>query len=895
MTRSGSSHGRGAEHGEDVAQKWPLVGRQDELRQMANALKAGGRGLILAGGAGVGKTRLATELLNQVEAGGGHTARVIATRAASGIPLGAFASLLPDKPRGRGAGVDDRAYHLARCAQHLIAAAGGRKLAIFVDDAHLLDDASATLVHQLATNGMAFVVITVRSDELCPDPILALWKDDTLARMEVGGLSHEAMEEVLHAVLGPSIDQGAVLRLATASEGNILFLRELVLGALADGTLRFDRSIWTLVGSFSPSSRLSGLVEARMADFSAVERALVELLAVGEPLAVAELQKLCEPAVAEDLERRGFVVSRMDDLGVELRLAHPVYADVLKARIPALRRRELARMLNDIVEYTGSSGREDILRIATWRLEAGAHLDPDLMFEAATVARWRYDFALAERLARAACAAGAGFEASLLVAQLVSLQGRGQDAERLLGDLVDQATTDRQRGLVACARLDNDVVHRGHIERGLAMAEAAENAITDPQWRDNLAARRGGVVYGTSGPKAHIEAFGSLHERATGGGLVYASIIAATSLARVGRLEEARLVAERAYEAQSQLEEHFDWYPWTHLFFRNEALALEGRLDEAVAAADAQYRQGLRDTSSEQQAWFAWQLCKLGADRGYPATSTQYGREAVNLFHSLGWPLFEHFALVHLATIRALAGDAQGAAEALQRNEALELPKDCYYLVDIHQAGAWSSVAHGDLRDAAHRFWQAVEVGDAIGDLVGQACALHGLARIGRAEEVLKQFVDLAARIEGDLVQDRLAHAAALVSSDGAELEKVSVRFQGLGATLLAAEAAADAAVSWRKSGDPRRAARSEQRANILAALCEHPVTPALQAIWGRSQLTRAERETAMLALGGRSNKEIAAHFGISVRTVENHLQHSYEKLGISGRWELAEGLAAFS
>jgi DNA-binding CsgD family transcriptional regulator len=62
-------------------------------------------------------------------------------------------------------------------------------------------------------------------------------------------------------------------------------------------------------------------------------------------------------------------------------------------------------------------------------------------------------------------------------------------------------------------------------------------------------------------------------------------------------------------------------------------------------------------------------------------------------------------------------------------------------------------------------------------------------------------------------------------------------------------------------------------------------------AIKSRSRLTQAERETALLAAAGRSNKDIAAQLGISVRTVENHLQHVYEKLGISARTDLPEGL----
>ena len=56
--------------------------------------------------------------------------------------------------------------------------------------------------------------------------------------------------------------------------------------------------------------------------------------------------------------------------------------------------------------------------------------------------------------------------------------------------------------------------------------------------------------------------------------------------------------------------------------------------------------------------------------------------------------------------------------------------------------------------------------------------------------------------------------------------------------------------------------------------------------------LTQREREIAELAAGGSSNREIAERLFVSVRTVENHLQHVYDKLGISGRRELGGTMA---
>lgn len=84
----------------------------------------------------------------------------------------------------------------------------------------------------------------------------------------------------------------------------------------------------------------------------------------------------------------------------------------------------------------------------------------------------------------------------------------------------------------------------------------------------------------------------------------------------------------------------------------------------------------------------------------------------------------------------------------------------------------------------------------------------------------------------------------------------------------------------------------AENRASALASQCENPVTPALQNIEIRARLTPSERETALLAAAGRSNRDIAAQLFLSSRTIENRLQRVYEKLGVSGRAELADALS---
>jgi DNA-binding NarL/FixJ family response regulator len=51
--------------------------------------------------------------------------------------------------------------------------------------------------------------------------------------------------------------------------------------------------------------------------------------------------------------------------------------------------------------------------------------------------------------------------------------------------------------------------------------------------------------------------------------------------------------------------------------------------------------------------------------------------------------------------------------------------------------------------------------------------------------------------------------------------------------------------------------------------------------------LTWRERETVELVAEGLSNKAVATRLGVSVRTVEGHLNHAFAKLGVESRTEL--------
>lgn len=87
----------------------PLTGRDSELAEIRRALAGVGKyaGVVISGAPGVGKTRLAREVLARATAAGDRTNWIVGTESARQLPLGAFTAsiggpmseLLPDVGR----------------------------------------------------------------------------------------------------------------------------------------------------------------------------------------------------------------------------------------------------------------------------------------------------------------------------------------------------------------------------------------------------------------------------------------------------------------------------------------------------------------------------------------------------------------------------------------------------------------------------------------------------------------------------------------------------------------------------------------------------------------------------------------------------------------------------
>jgi DNA-binding CsgD family transcriptional regulator len=73
-----------------------------------------------------------------------------------------------------------------------------------------------------------------------------------------------------------------------------------------------------------------------------------------------------------------------------------------------------------------------------------------------------------------------------------------------------------------------------------------------------------------------------------------------------------------------------------------------------------------------------------------------------------------------------------------------------------------------------------------------------------------------------------------------------------------------------------------------LACSVQPPPTQTAEHLFDTAQLTGRERDVVRVAAAGARNAEIASALHLSVATVKIHLHHSFAKLGVQSRAELA-------
>ncbi|MFI6340834.1 LuxR C-terminal-related transcriptional regulator [Streptomyces sp. NPDC050535] len=875
--------------------RWPLVGRGPELEAFASALADREcRGFVVGGPAGVGKTRLAEECLERAAAAGLRVGRATASAAAGAVPLGAIAHLLPS-----GVDLSDPVAGFAAVARALATGPGPRRWVLSVDDMHLLDPASAVLLRQLMDTGVLVLVGTVRSGEPYGKAVAALWGGDAVRRVDLGVLSPGQVEELLQAVLGGPLARRGLLELSAASGGNVLYLRELVLGALSGGELAEDGEIWHLrEGRLPGTARLAEVIGSRLASADAAGRPVLELLALCEPLPLADAEVLAPPHVLAALEQAGLIRVVQERRRTAVSLAHPLYGEVLRAALPVLRRRVLLVEQAARVEARGARRRGDLLRIAGWRLTATGTADPALLVQAAALARHVHDYPRIVAFLEALPGTHRTFATALMLGNAFFEMGRWKEAEEVLAPAQEHAAGEEERIAAVLVRTAALLWSNTPSSVALAVSQAALEQIGTPARRRKLRINEGFLRVVAGLPAQGLALLEDLEADIADAPDINVWIRGAWmkpfALALVGRTGAAAVWARRSDAGHREVDEHaLVSHPAVQRIPLVLALSEAGRPAQALAEGERGYGE-LVAADSMVRVWMAVFLGRAQWLAGHPVTARRWWAEGAALARSIDHAMALRPALGGLAACAAVLGDLEAAEAILAEHRALApTPPGLVSAGEECLGEAWLLAARGHLGQARAVLTAAAGVARGSGHLTGEALLLTDAARLGGARETAGRLAELAHRCDGELAPARAQLAAALSAEDPGRLLLAADVCQAAGADLLAAEAATAAATAWSRAHHSRRASAAAHRAALALARCEGARTPLLATAPATAALTAREREITLLAAAGNASKDIAQALALSVRTVDNHLHHAYTKLGVTTRRELAQTLAA--
>lgn len=865
---------------EHVLAPWPLTGRDAIVERAVAALGGQSHTLVLSGASGVGKSRAIVAVGEQLAARGWTVLSAGATSIMSSVPLGALLPLFSADRAQLAAASGDPGTLLHRAIAALEARGPSPRLLV-LDDLGLLDPLSTTLVAQLVATGALRVAATIRSGDPLPDAFVSMWSADHALRIELSPLDVETIQSLLTGVLGAPIAHRTASELHRSTGGNPLYLRELVVGALDADRLVLQAGVWHLTGDPVGSPALRDLILARIAQLDAAERDVVERLAVCGELPASQLRGDGARAALGRLEAAGIVAVGPR---LEVRLAHPQYGAVVSSALSRLHAADLLLEQAALLEQASASA-ADALRAVTWRLAAGGDADPEILASSARLARQAGDHPTVERLTRAALAAG-GPRPDLLLLRGEALLRMGRVSGSL--EALQSAAALHPEGELATAVAATTAMAHASVHEGLADALAVlRGADADDRSEPALALIRALIELYSNNAYEADRIVGSV-AAGFGDSPAEQAIIAAARaqpLAALGRTGDALAAAETALAfARATEGRAIPGHTVANALLTLGTVQLhDGRIDDARRSAQAALVEAIDADDEIVSRSIEFLLARIAADAGRLETSARWYRDTMSGAMTVG-PISLYIpALASLAIVLIAHGDVDDA-----RAELATVPEG----VDTGPGGliarAWLAAADGDSATARELLLGEAAAMTASGHVFLAGTFLLHLARLGGADAAAPPLAQLAADTGSPLVALQSAHASAEAGHDRAGLEAVGGEWAARGAHLLAAEAFASAARAARASGEQRLAVSLQARSDEEASLCEGAATPLLRFTEELTPLTRREREIAALAAEGASSKDIAARLFLSTRTVDNHLQSVYGKLGISGRHELA-------
>ncbi len=883
---------------------WPLIGRDSELEAIEALLgEQRNRAVYLFGAAGLGKTRLASELRARAVAAGTATLRIVGNATTANVPFGSVAHLLhaqqtePGRAANSRANAQDPANEaaiLVGLVERTVRETGGGRSILFVDDAHHLDSLSAAVLASIIAHGAARVVATVRSGEDLHDALSSAIRSGEAARIDLEELDDRQMDDLLVTALSAPMKEHALQVFRSRALGNVLFLRELAIGAVESGALQLVDGCWRLDGALAPSTRLLDLVGERLSALTPSDRRALELLAVGGSVGLEVMEAAAPDADVAGLEERNFIRvhivsdSLIEGVRDEVSFVHPLLAEAILLRISKLRGRTVRRDLANAIEEVGSNHPNDVLRVAVLRLEAGAQIDAVALERGALLARYANDFALTARLGREAFAVVPSSASGLVLGEALNELGFFAEAKLVLESAMNLASNDRELAAAGTQLLTTHFWGLHDDDACKTLADSLQTRLTDLE-----------SIGALIGSGASIAAFSGNVFRA----LTYLDLLPAMEddpesfcklaairsivLTTVGRTADGLYQAERAHLLQAQFDRpsgisHIS----THTANWSLALHDAGRFAESRDRALAGYQHALDDNVFITPVWCQLVAGECSIALGRVVEARSHFQSALMNAQKRRFRGAMSLAFAGVAMANALLGDVN-KAEAAMANSDAEFGRLEIFGPNLAVGRATVALAKGALGSAVSILSNAAEAAAQGGLVGGEARLLHGVVRLGLAVNVADRLVALASVSDSRLVAVMSEHALASVADDPNRLAAVVEVFAAMGAVMLAAEVSAEASSAYLRRGETHGGAKASLRSQALLGACDTPLQANAFRLPTVSPLSAREREVAYGAVEGASNKDIADRLSLSTRTVENHLSNVYAKLGILSRPEL--------
>ncbi|MEO8814884.1 MAG: AAA family ATPase [Mycobacterium sp.] len=567
-------------------------------------------------------------------------------------------------------------------------------LLLVVDDAQHLDVLSATLVYQLALAGTARMIVTARADT-APEAIAALWTDGLLRRIDIEP---------------------------------------------PGGATTADQ------------------VDAYLDELPPDARAVLNYLAVQEPLARADLASLTGDDAIRHAEELGAAETRArGGRGPDpvVYTAHPLFAERALVALGADGARRARTEVVTVLAQHAPEHVSDRLRLACLSVGSDAPQPVDAVAGAAQQALRLGDLALTEQLASSALDRGAGLPARLVLAHSLAYRGRGREADAVLAAIDPAGLSEPELIAWALPRAANQFFMLSEPERATAFLQTIRNGIAAPGARSTLDALSATFAMNAGNLERAVEVADRVLGSPDAGDMAvaWAGSAAALCAARQGRFDDVEAFARRALDA-----EHPGLLRFTIGLAQISTLVMADRLDAARDLA-----QQFTDFAELQQPGRAIGEVLLAdvliAGGDFDTAAALLGPAAATLERTgYSWgPL----SLMLLATALAQRGDIAGASKALSRAESRHGTKSALFAPELGVARAWRLACMRDTQGAVVAAREAARMAERAGQLAVALRAWHAAVRIGdtRAVDSLER---LGAQIDCAAGRVAVAEARAL-------------------------------------------------------------------------------------------------------------------------------------